>query len=124
MLFRSLAAAGRNAEALDACEPALLMSRRGSRILAEMAAAHWRMGNVDAASQVYGEITDRARTTYVGWAEQGAIAAAAGQLDAARELVARAIEARDSYLAFESCPAWDPFKADPEGCRMLLSAGP
>jgi eukaryotic-like serine/threonine-protein kinase len=120
----TLAAAGRDAEAIDACEPALLMSRRGPRILAEMAAAHWRMGNVDAASQVYQEITDRARTTYVGWAEQGAIAAAAGQIDAARELVARGIEARDSYLAFESCPAWDPFKADPEGARMLLAAGP
>jgi hypothetical protein len=100
------------------------MSRRGSRILAEMAASHWRMGNLDAASQLYQEITDRARTTYVGWAEQGAIAAADGQIDTARELVARGIEARDSFLAFETCPAWDPFKADPEGSRMLLAAGP
>jgi len=123
-LVWTLSAAGRYAEALDACEPALLMSRRGSRVLAEIAAVHWRLGNVDAASQVYHEITDRARTTYVGWAEQGAIAAAAGQIDVARALVARGIEARDSYLAFETCPAWDPFKVDPEGSSMLLAAGP
>ena len=123
-LVWALAGAGRDAEALDAAEPALLMSGRGSRVLAEIAGAHWRMRNVDAAEQVYQEITQRARASYVGWSEQGAIAAAAGRLDMARELVSRGIEARDSYLAFETCPAWDPFKADPEGRRILREVGP
>jgi serine/threonine-protein kinase len=123
-LIWTLAAAGRDAEALEASEPALLMSRRGSRVLAEMAASHWRMGNLDAAEQVYQEVRARALTTYIGWAEQGAIAAAAGHMDVARELVSRGIEARDSYLAFETCPAWDPFKADPEGFTMLAAVGP
>ena len=123
-LVWAFAAAARDAEALEAAEPALLMSRRGPRILAEVAAAHSRLGNRDAAEQVFNEITQRARTMYVGWSEQGAIAASAGRLEEARALVARGIEARDSYLAFETCPAWSPFRADEEGRKLLDAAGP
>jgi tetratricopeptide (TPR) repeat protein len=123
-LVWALAAAGRNADAIDAAEPALLMSGRGPRILAEIAAAHSRLGNRDAAEQVFQEVTERARTTYVGWSEQGAIAASAGRIDEARALVTRGIAARESFLAFESCPAWSPLRADAEGRRMLDAAGP
>ncbi|MEP7345680.1 MAG: protein kinase [Gemmatimonadaceae bacterium] len=123
-LVWALAAAGRDVEALEAAEPALLMSRRGPRILAEVAAAHSRLGNRDAAEQLFQEITERARTTYVGWSEQGAIAASAGRLDEARALVARGIEARESFLAFETCPAWGPMRADEEGCKLLDASGP
>ncbi|MDB4889065.1 MAG: protein kinase, partial [Gemmatimonadetes bacterium] len=83
-LVWALAAAGRNADAIAAAEPALLMSGRGPRILAEIAAAHSRMGNRDAAEQVFQEVTERARTTYIGWSEQGAIAASAGRMEEAR----------------------------------------
>jgi Flp pilus assembly protein TadD len=120
----TLAAANRDIEALEAAEPALLMSGRGPRILAEIAASHSRMGNRDAAEKIYQEIMQRAQTTYVGWSEQGAIAASAGRLEEARALVARGIEARDSYLAFESCPAWSPLRADEEGRKLLDAAGP
>ena len=123
-LVWALAASGRDAEALEAAEPALRMSGRGSRILAEVAASHSRLGDRDAAEQIFQEITGRARTTYVGWAEQGAIAASAGRLDEARALVRLGIEARDSFLAFETCPAWSPFRDDAEGRRMLDSVGP
>ncbi len=123
-LVWTLAAMGRDAEALEAAEPALQMSRRGSRILAEVAASHSRLGNRDAAEHIFREITERARTTYVGWSEQGAIAASAGRLDEARALVARGIEARESYLAFPTCPAWGPLRADEEGRKLLDAAGP
>jgi serine/threonine-protein kinase len=123
-LVWTLAAANRDIEALEAAEPALLMSGRGPRILAEIAASHSRMGNRDAAEKIYQEIMQRAQTTYVGWSEQGAIAASAGRLEEARALVARGIEARDSYLAFESCPAWSPLRADEEGRKLLDAAGP
>jgi tetratricopeptide (TPR) repeat protein len=123
-LVWALAASGRDAEALAAAEPALLMSRRGSRVLAEVAACHSRLGNRDAAQLVYQEIMDRARTSYVGWSEQAAIAASAGQIEEARRLLVRGIEARESYVSFESTPAWGPMGADEEGRRLLDSVGP
>lgn len=99
-LVWALAASGRDADALEAAEPALRMSGRGSRILAEVAASHSRLGDRAAAEQIFQEISARAQTSYVGWAEQGAIAASAGRLDEARRLVRLGIEARDSFLAF------------------------
>ena len=92
--------------------------------LGRLAPSHCRLGNREAAEQIFQEITERARTGYVGWSEQGAIAASAGRLDEARTLVARGIEARESYVAFESCPAWGPLRADAEGRKLLDAAGP
>jgi tetratricopeptide (TPR) repeat protein len=118
------AAAGQYESALEVAEPALLMSGRGARVLAEIGAVHWHMKNEAAAEALFQEITTRAAAQYVGFSEQGAIAAAAGRIEEARGLVARGIAMRESYLAFESTPAWDPFKADPAGREMLRRAGP
>lgn len=123
-LVWTLAAAGRDADALEAAEPALAMSGRGVRILCEMAASHARLGNREAAESLYEEVMVRARTGYVGWSEQAAIAASAGRIAPARELLRRGIEARESYLSFESCPAWQPLRDDDEGRRLLDAAGP
>ena len=123
-LVWTLAAAGRDAEALDAANPALAMSGRGLRILCEMAASHARLGNRAAAESLYEEVVVRRRTGYVGWSEQAAIAASAGRIADARDLLRRGIEARESYLSFESCPAWQPLRADDDGRRMLDAAGP
>jgi hypothetical protein len=101
-----------------------MMSRRGVRILCEMAASHSRLGDRGAAGSLYDEVAARARTGYVGWSEQAAIAAAAGHIAEARELLQRGIDARESYLSFESCPAWGPLRNDTEGRRMLDAAGP
>jgi Flp pilus assembly protein TadD len=120
----TLAAAGRDLEALDAAEPALMMSRRGVRILCEMAAAHCRLGNTAAAEALHQEVQQRAGTEYVGWSEQAAIAASAGRMLEARELLRRGIAARDSYLGFESCPAWLPMRQDDAGRAMLEASGP
>jgi hypothetical protein len=65
-----------------------------------------------------------ARSSYVGWSEQAAIAASPGRIAEARDLLRRGIEARESYLGFESCPAWQPLRDDDEGRRMLDAAGP
>jgi hypothetical protein len=70
------------------------------------------------------EVVARARTSYVGWSEQAAIAASAGRIAVARDLLRRGIEARESYVGFESCPAWWPLREDHEGRRMLDTAGP
>jgi serine/threonine-protein kinase len=123
-LVWTLAAAGRDADSLEAAEPALAMSGRGVRILCEMAASHARLGNREAAESLYEEVMVRARTGYVGWSEQAAIAASAGRIAPARELLRRGIEARESYLSFESCPAWQPLRDDDEGRRLLDAAGP
>ncbi len=123
-LVWTLAAAGRDAEALAATEPALTMSRRSVRILCEMAASHARLGDREAAELLHQEVLERARASYVGWSEQAAIAASAGRITEARELLRRGIEARESYISFESCPAWQPLRDDDEGRRMLDAAGP
>ena len=83
-----------------------------------------RLGNRAAAESLYEEVVVRRRTGYVGWSEQAAIAASAGHLDDARDLLRRGIDARESYLSFESCPAWQPLRDDDEGRRMLDAAGP
>lgn len=123
-LVWTLAAAGRDAEALEAAEPALQMSGRSPRILAEVAAAHARLGNRAAAEQIFQEVTERARTTYVGSSEQAAIAASAGRLELARDLIKRGIEARESFVVFESSPAWTPLREDDEARELFDAAGP
>ena len=52
-VVRSLAALGRHDEVLAAAEPALLMSGRNSRILAEVAEVHAARGDIAAAEEVY-----------------------------------------------------------------------
>ena len=66
----------------------------------------------------------RARASYVGWSEQAAIAASAGRIVEARDMLRRGIDARESYISFESCPAWQPMRDDDAGRRMLDAAGP
>ena len=114
-----LAATGRAADALAAAEPALRMSGRSPLILAEMAAIHARGGDLASAEAIHQELRARSRAGYVSWSVQGAVAASAGHPDEARAMVARGIEARDTYLLFWKSPAWAPFRADPEGLAML-----
>lgn len=60
----TLAAAGADAEAIGAAEPALRMSRRSAPILCELAASHARLGYRAAAEAIHEEIRERARSTY------------------------------------------------------------
>lgn len=99
------------------------MSGRNPRILTECAAIHARRGDLDSAEALYQELRSRARTGYIGWSEQGTGAAAAGHREDARALVARGIDARESYLVFWKSPAWGPFLADAEGLKLLRSIG-
>ena len=116
-------ASGRSADALAAAEPALRMSGRSPLILAEMAAIHARTGDLASAEAIHQELRSRAAAGYISGAVQGAVAASAGHLEEARSMVARGIEARDTYLLFWKSPAWDTFRADPEGLAMLRNAG-
>jgi tetratricopeptide (TPR) repeat protein len=117
-LVFTLAWCGRNDDALAAAEPALAMSGRHPRILTEVAALHAALGDMDGAEAVYRELRSRARTGYVGSAEQGAAAAAADS-DEARALVAQAIALREPYLAFWKLPAWKAAWQDHEGATLL-----
>jgi len=122
-LVNALVDLGRQEEALREAEPGLMMSGRHPLILCVVAAAHAARGDREAADAVYQEIASRAHTGYVGWTEQGAAAAAAGRLDEARELVALGVQAREPLLVFSKMAAWAPFRADPEGIRILRSTG-
>jgi hypothetical protein len=44
-------------------------------------------------------------------------------MDEAGILLARAIEAREPYLAFWKLPAWAPFRQDVEGMALLRATG-
>jgi TolB-like protein/Flp pilus assembly protein TadD len=122
-LVLTLAGLARHDEALAAAEPALLMSGRDPRILAEVAAVHAARGDRTAAEAVHQEIQSRARTGYIGWAEQAAIAASAGHLEEAHALGRKAVEARDVFLNFWKLPAWAPLRTDAEGLKLLRSTG-
>jgi len=82
------------------------------------------LGDRAAAELLHHEVSARARTSYVGWSEQAAIAASAGRIVEARDMLRRGIDARESYISFESCPAWQPMRDDDAGRRMLDAAGP
>jgi len=123
VMVLTLAALARYDEALAAAEPALLMSGRNSRILAEIAAIHAVRGDSAAAEAVDEEVRGRARTGYIGWAEQGAIAASAGHIEEARALLRQGVEARDVFVNFWPLPSWAPIRADREGNAILRSAG-
>jgi serine/threonine-protein kinase len=123
-LVWTLAAAGRDAEAIEAAEPALRMSGRSPGILCEVAASHARLGQRDAADAIHVEITERARTSYVELSQRASIAASAGRSTEALDFLRRAIDERETYLSFGSTPAWGPLRDDAEARRLLDSVGP
>lgn len=118
-LVVTLAWGGRDQDALRAAEPALAMSGRHPRILAEVAAVYAARRDTAAAGAIHVELRDRVRFAHIGLAEQAAVAGSAGQMEEARRLVTEAIGAHDPYLRFWKFPAWRPAWTDP-GCAALL----
>jgi len=117
-LVLTLAWAGRDAEARQASEPALAMSGRHPRVLAELAAIADARGE-EGAESIYQELRQRATAGYVGLAEQAAVAASAGHPDEARRLLAGAFEGHDPFLRFWRFPAWRRTMADPQCAAMF-----
>jgi serine/threonine-protein kinase len=118
-LVLTLAWNSRDEDAERAAVPALAMSGRHPRVLAEVAAIHFSRRQTSAAEAIYLELRERACAQYVGLAEQAAVAASAAHLEEARSLIRGAIEARDPYLRFWKFPAWRAVWADAE-CSALL----
>jgi hypothetical protein len=96
-LVLTLAWSGRDEGAERAAAPALAMSGRHPRILAELAAFHAARGKASAANLIHRELCDRVRSGHIGLAEQAVVAASAGHLDEARRLVGEALAAHDPY---------------------------
>jgi len=122
-LVWTLSGVGRDEEALTAAQETLPMSGRSPRILAEMAAIHWRRGEENAVRTIVEELNSRATTGYVEWSVRGSAAAALGSIAEARTLVARGIAEHEVWWQFAKSPAWAPFRADPEGAAMLHAIG-
>jgi TolB-like protein/Tfp pilus assembly protein PilF len=119
-LVGALTLDGRDAEAKQiALATALPMSGRNSRVLAELAAIHARLGEQDAARAIFVELERRAQNAYIGFAERAAAAAAAGEPVQALALIVQAIAGRDTYLLFWKHAAWQPFWSDP-ACAAAL----
>ena len=121
-LVLTLAWVGRDADARQAAEPALAISGRHPRVLAELAAIATARGEAGAES-IYHELRERAAASYIGLAEQAAVAASAGRIDEARRLLAGAIDTHDPFLRFWKFPAWRHVIADSQCNAMLRGSG-
>jgi serine/threonine protein kinase/tetratricopeptide (TPR) repeat protein len=121
-LVLTLAWVGRDADARQAAEPALAISGRHPRVLAELAAIATARGEAGAES-IHHELRERAATSYIGLAEQAVVAASAGRIDEARRLLAGAIDDRDPFLRFWKFPAWRHVIADAQCDAMLRASG-
>lgn len=117
----TMAWSGRDEDAKRAAGPALAMSGRHPRVLAELAAIYGKQGDRQGADAIYVELDERASTQYVGLAERATVAASAGHEDAARRLTTEALAARDPYLRFWKFPAFRALWADP-GCATIMRA--
>ena len=118
-----LAELGRHDAALEASEPALAMSGRHTLILSNLGAVHASLGNRDAVELIDAELDDRARTNFVSTAARATVAASAGRLDKARELLAAAIAEQDPYVAFFKMYGWRTIWQD-DRCAAMLKATP
>jgi serine/threonine protein kinase/tetratricopeptide (TPR) repeat protein len=121
-LVLTLAWVGRDADARRAAEPALAISGRHPRVLAELAAISAARGEAGAES-IYHELRERAATSYIGLGEQAAVAASASRIDEARRLLAGAIDNHDPFLRFWKFPAWRHVIADSQCNAMLHGSG-
>jgi TolB-like protein/cytochrome c-type biogenesis protein CcmH/NrfG len=122
-LVVALSAAAQYDEALVRADAGLMMSGRHPRILTEVAQIHAACGRIEGAEAVYRELRGRAETAYVPWCEQGVAAASAGHVEEARDLMTKALAARDRYISFWQLPAWSRFREDDEGMAMIRSIG-
>jgi serine/threonine-protein kinase len=118
-LVWSLAAIGRDEEAIQAATETLAISGRHPRILSDVAAIHARRGDMHAVQEILEELRDRATAGFIEQSVLGAVSASAGLLVEARALVARGIEEHEVFWQFAKSPAWAPFRADSEGAAML-----
>ena len=114
---------GKYDEALAGAEETLHMSGRNPRILAEIATIHARRGENGAVQQILEELRGRAASSFIESSVLGCVAAAAGLMEEARALVARGIAEHEVYWQLGKATAWAPFRADPEGDRMLRGLG-
>jgi TolB-like protein len=119
----SLSMLQRYDEGIAAATDALSMSGRHLWLLAEMAAIYGAQGNQAAAEAIHLELSERAESGYVGWAERAAVAASAGHLDLARSWVRKAVDLHDLYTRLWRIGAWQAARADSECDRILRSSG-
>jgi serine/threonine-protein kinase len=119
----TLSGLGKDEEALAVAHDTLAMSGRNPRILVEMAAIHARRGEASVVEDILQELKTRAATGFVERSAIGAVAAAAGQLDEARALVAQGIAEHEVNWQFAKSPGWGPFRADAKGAAMLRALG-
>jgi serine/threonine protein kinase len=116
-----LSEAGRHDEALKAAEPALAMSGRHTNVLTNVATIYAERGQIDKVEAIRVELRERAERSYIGYGAQASVAAAAGRIDEARDLLAKAIADHDPFISFWKLYSWRPVWKD-EACAAMLHA--
>jgi len=91
---------GRTDEAIECLETAAAASGRQPATLTALAACHRSLGHMTEVQAIYEELSARARGGYMQKSTLAVAAAAAGHLDEAFELLARACDDRDSILIY------------------------
>jgi tetratricopeptide (TPR) repeat protein len=116
-----LAELGQDDASIAASEPALAMSGRHPMILSNVCAVHAGRGHRDIVEPIHAELASRAATAFVSPAARATVAASAGRIDEARELLAAAIGEHDPYVAFSKMYGWRPIWKD-DRCAAMLKA--
>jgi serine/threonine protein kinase/tetratricopeptide (TPR) repeat protein len=109
-----LLALGRNQEAFDALRQAVKLGGAYAWALANLAAAHAQLGDLDEAERILHDLEEQAAREWISPLTLGIVYVALGRYDDALANVERSFEARDCWvvsLAVE--PAWAPLRGNP-----------
>ncbi|MGQ0735738.1 MAG: protein kinase domain-containing protein [Acidobacteriota bacterium] len=114
---------GRHDEAIAAMERAVSLADRASFYLGILGATYAEAGHVDRARRVLDELDERARHEWVSPLWISWLLAALGELDRAFELLDRAYEERQCFLALPGFAPFDGLRRDPRFAAHLRRMG-
>jgi hypothetical protein len=95
------------------------MSGRHTNVLTNVATIRSERGEHEQVEAIWTELRERSERSYIGYAAQASIAAAAGHVVEARELLAKAIAEHDPFISFWKLYSWRPVWKDPQCAAML-----
>jgi serine/threonine-protein kinase len=123
-LGSSLLALGRHGPAFDALRHAVKLGGSGAWTVANLAAAHAQLGDVDEAERLLAELVRRSETEWISTMSVGVVHAALGRYDEAIACVERSFEERDCWVvALAVEPAFGVLRGNPRFESLLSRIG-
>ncbi len=119
-----LLALGQNEAAFDALRQAVKLGSSYAWAVANLAAAHAYVGDLDEAERLLHELERRGREEWISPLTLGVVYAALGRFDDAISCAERSVEERDCWcvgLAVE--PAWASLRGNPRYEALIARVG-